>query len=49
MLDSKASTNVISLKFMEQIDLKTNHPYGNVCDIDSKKVKVYGLIEGVGV
>jgi hypothetical protein len=33
------------LKFMEQHSLKTTHPYGNMCDIDSKKVKLYGLIE----
>jgi hypothetical protein len=49
MLDSGASTNVMSLKVMEQLGLKTTHPYGNVCGIDSKKVKVYGLIEDVEV
>jgi hypothetical protein len=45
MLDSGASTNVMSLKVMKQLGLKTTRPYGNVCGIDSKKVKVYGLIE----
>jgi hypothetical protein len=49
MLDSGASTNVTSLKVMKQIGLETTHPYGNVCDIDSKKVKVYCLIEYVEV
>jgi hypothetical protein len=49
MLDSGASTNVMSLKVMKQLGLKTTHPYGNVCGIDSKKVKVYGLIEDVEV
>jgi hypothetical protein len=39
----------MSLKVMEQLGLKTTHPYGNVCGIDSKKVKVYGLIEDVEV
>jgi len=49
MLDSMASTNVMSLNFIEQIGLKTTHPYGNACRIDSKKVKLYGLIEDVEV
>jgi len=45
MLDSGASTNVMSLQLMKQLGLKTTRPYGNVFGIDSKKVKVYGLIE----
>jgi hypothetical protein len=49
MLDSGASTNVMSLKVMEQLGLKTTRPYGNVCGIDSKRVKVYGLCEDVEV
>ena len=49
MLDSGASTNVMSLKVMKQLSLKTTHPYGNFCGIDAKKVKVYGLIEHVEV
>jgi hypothetical protein len=47
MLDSRASTNVISLKVMEQLGLKTTQPYGNVCGIDSKKVEVYGHCEDI--
>ena len=49
MLDCGASTNGMPSKIMEQLGLKTTHPYGNVCGIDSKKVKVYGLIEYVEV
>jgi hypothetical protein len=33
------------LKVIKQLGLKTTLPYGNVCGNDSKKVKVYGLIE----
>jgi hypothetical protein len=47
MIDFGASTNVISLKVMKHLGLKTNRPYVNVCGIDSKKFKVYGLIEDV--
>jgi hypothetical protein len=49
MLDSGASANVMSLKVMEQLGLKTTQTYGNVCGIDSKRVKVYGLCEDVEV
>jgi hypothetical protein len=41
MLDSGASKNLMSLKVMKKLGLRTTHPYGNVCGIDSKKVKVY--------
>jgi hypothetical protein len=49
MLDSRASTNVISLKVMKQLGLKKTRPYGNVCGIDSIRVKVLGVYEGVEV
>jgi hypothetical protein len=49
MLDSGASSNVISLKVMKQIGLKTTQPYGNVCGIDSRRVKVLGVCEDVEV
>ena len=49
MLYFGASANVMSLKVMKQLSLKTTHPYGNFCGIDSKKVKAYGLIEHVEV
>jgi hypothetical protein len=49
MLDSKASTNVMSLKVMKKLGLKTTQPYINVCGIDSKRVNVYGICEDVKV
>jgi hypothetical protein len=49
MLDSKASTNIISLKVMKHIGLKTNRPYGIVCGIDSWMVEVLGVYEDVEV
>jgi hypothetical protein len=49
MLDYGASANVMSLKVMEQLGLKTTRTYGNICGIDSKRVKVYGLCEDVEV
>jgi hypothetical protein len=49
MLDSGASANVMSVKVMEQLGLKTTRPYGNVCGIDSKRIEVYGLCEDVEV
>jgi hypothetical protein len=48
-LDIGALENFMSLKVMEQIGLKTNLPYGNICGIDSKKVKVFGVCEDVEV
>jgi hypothetical protein len=47
ILDTEVSANVMPLKVMRQIVLRTTYPYGNFCGIDSKKVKVYGLIEDV--
>jgi hypothetical protein len=49
MLDLGASTNVISLKVLKQLGLKTTRPYGNVCGIDSRKVKVLGVWKDVEV
>jgi hypothetical protein len=49
MLDSGALKNVMSLKVMEQLVLRKTRTYGNVCGIDSKKVKVYGLVEDTKV
>jgi hypothetical protein len=45
MLDSGASTNVMTLKVMKQLGLEITRPYGNMCGIDSKAIQVYGLIE----
>jgi hypothetical protein len=44
MVDSWASTDVIPLKVMRYLGLRTTRPYGNVCGIYLKKFKVYGLI-----
>jgi hypothetical protein len=49
MLDSGASTNVMSLKVMDQLGLKTTRPYRNVCGIDSREIKVCGLIKDLKV
>ena len=49
MLDSGVSTNIISLTVMKQLGLKTTQPYGNVCGIDSKKIKVLGVSEDIEV
>ena len=45
MLDFEASTNVISLKVMNKLGLRTTRPYRNMCDMDSREIKVYGLIK----
>jgi hypothetical protein len=47
MLDSGASINFISLKVMKQLGLKKTRPYGNVCGIDSKNVKVLSVCEDI--
>jgi hypothetical protein len=49
MLDSGASTNVMTLKVMKQLGLEITRPYGNVCGIDSKSIGVCGLIEDLEV
>jgi hypothetical protein len=32
---------------MEELGLKTTRPYINVCGVDSKRVKVYGICENI--
>jgi hypothetical protein len=49
MLDYGASENVIPLKVMKQFSLKVTRPYKNVCDIDLKTIKVYGIIKCIEV
>jgi hypothetical protein len=49
MLDSGDSTNVMSLKVMNELGLETTRPYKNVCGIDSKEIKVCGLIKDLRV
>jgi hypothetical protein len=49
MLDYGVSTNVMSLKVMNQLGLKTIIPYMNVCGIDSREIKFCGLIKDLKV
>jgi hypothetical protein len=45
MLDSGASSNVMTRKVMEQLNLRISRPYHNVCAMDSREIKVHGLIK----
>jgi hypothetical protein len=49
MLDSGAPTNVMTLQVMNQLGLKITRPYRNVCEIDSRVIKVCGLIKDLEV
>jgi hypothetical protein len=49
MLDSRASANVMSLKVMEHLGLNISIPYMNICAMDSREVKVCGLIKGLQI
>jgi hypothetical protein len=49
MLDSGASTNVMSLTVMNCLGLNTSKPYKNICTMDSREVKVCGLIKYIQV
>jgi hypothetical protein len=49
MLDFGVSTNVMSLKVMNQLGLKTTRPYKNVHSMDSREIKVCGLIKDLHV
>ena len=49
MLDFGASINVIPLKGMKQLGLQVTWSYKNVCGIDSRRVKVCGLIKDLGL
>jgi ribonuclease HI len=49
MLDSGASSNVITKKVMEQLNLRISRPYHNICTMDSKTIEVHGLIKGLQV
>ena len=44
MLDSGASSNVITRKVMEQLNLRIARPYHNVCAMDAREVDVVGII-----
>jgi hypothetical protein len=49
MLHSGASMNVMTLKVMNRLGLKTTRPYKNVGAMDSREIKVCGLIKDVHV
>jgi hypothetical protein len=49
MLDSRDSTNVMSLKAMNELGLKTIRPYINSCGIYSREINVCGLIKDVSL
>jgi hypothetical protein len=49
MHDSGASANVMPLKVIKQLGLKTTRPYDNDCGIDSRRVEVLGVCEDVEV
>jgi ribonuclease HI len=49
MLDSGASSNVITKKVMEQLNLRISRPYHNICALDSQTIEVHGLIKGLQV
>lgn len=45
MLNSSASTNVMTKKVMEQLNLRILRPYHNICSMDSRKVEVLGVVK----
>jgi len=45
MFDSGASACVMTKRVMEQLNLRISRPYYNICAMDSKKIKVHGLIK----
>jgi len=49
MFYSGASNNVMSLKFMNRLDLKVTRPYRNVCGINSRAILLCGLIKDLKV
>jgi len=49
MLDSGASTNVMTKKVMEQLNLRISRPYHNIFSMDSRKVEVLGMVKDLQV
>jgi hypothetical protein len=49
MLDSRSSSNVMTKKAMELLNLRISRPYHNICAMDSKTIEVHGLINGLQV
>ena len=44
VLDSSASSNVMTRKVMEQLNLRVTWPYHNVCAMDAREVELVGII-----
>ena len=44
MLDSCASSNVMTRKVMEQLNLRVTRTYHNVCAMDAREVEVVAII-----
>ena len=44
MLDSGASSNIMTRKVMERMGLTISRPYQNVCAMDSREIDVMGII-----
>jgi hypothetical protein len=49
MLDSGASTNVMTLEVMNELGLTVSRPYRNVQAMDSREVQVCGVIKDLEV
>jgi ribonuclease HI len=49
MLDFGASSNVMTKKVMEQLNLRISRPYHNIFAMDSKTIEVHGLIKRLQV
>jgi hypothetical protein len=49
MLDSGATSNVMTKKVMEQLNLRISRPYHNICAMDNRTIAVHGLIKGLQV
>jgi len=47
MIDTGSSANVMPLSVMKQLGLNISRPYGNVCGMDSRKIRVHGLIKKI--
>jgi hypothetical protein len=45
MLDYGASSNVMTKKVMEQLNLRISRPCHKICAMDSKMIEVHGLIK----
>ena len=49
MFDSGASTNVLPLAVMKRLGLQVSRSYRNLCALDSREVKVCGVVMDVPV